>query len=380
MPPAPVPRFTNTSNCNFILPAFNDRTFSDLTVLSGPTKAPFHIHRVIVSATSHFFKAHCTSGNYAGSSSQIIELPNITPAVLQVILLWQYGQQYALPPHSPPSSSAQEAKSVNTIGGNDSTSSIESLIITTYSAATYLQIPLLQSSILAVIADEFRFRPWIRFTRPVDFMDALCNQRCLHINHGQPITTTTTSATCIASRSSSSTSVFPTADYSGNVNFVHTAAADNKVAIIECISVMVASHNFKDLANEIDTLKGEKLKGKKEEEMSGTKVSDDHDDDAFFTVILPIWEDYVRKKEQRRVLDPPNDHRLFKPPKPPRASRTIHRLIDLSVLLGFLWLTYYYREISLPILGWLFMVFGMACFFILTGSLYRFHRHRLPSW
>ncbi|KAK6362834.1 hypothetical protein TWF730_000287 [Orbilia blumenaviensis] len=375
MLPAPAPRSTNVPSCNFILPSFNNPTFSDLTILSGPSKISFHVHKVIVSATSNFFKTCCNAGNYSNNGSQIIELPNIPPTVLQTILLWQYGQPYVLPPNPPPlSSGAQETKAVGKPEGND-----ESFIITTYSAAAYLQIALLQTTILAVIADEFRFRPWIRFTRPVDFIDALCNNNdssCLQIYKIEPITATTASAT---RTTDASTGMFPAACYSGNVNRVRTR--DEHAAIIECVSVMVASHNFKDLANEIETLKNEKLKVKKEEAEGATRGLDDDPNDIFFTVILPVWEDFVRKKEEKRVLDPRNDPRVFRQSKTqPKAPKIVYRLIDLSVLVGFVWLVYHYWEISSFILGWASMIFGICCFLVISISMYRLHRQGVWSW
>ncbi|KAK6357520.1 hypothetical protein TWF718_001829 [Orbilia javanica] len=288
----------------FILPAFNDPTFSDLTILSGPSKTPFRIHKVIVSATSDFFKAICKPGNCSNNGCQTIELPNIPPTVLQTVLLWQYGQQYVLPRHTPPPSSpAPESQSVKTLDQNETRVSDELLVIKTYSAAEQLQIPLLQSAILKAVADEFRFRPWVRFTRPVDFMQNLCNHRqhLLHLNPNQPITKT----------KASEASVSPSMDYSGKINFVshirNDQALNNKVDILECVSAMVASHNLKDLANEIETLKQEKLKAKKEGATNGIEDYLDRDD-AFFAVILPVWEDFVKKREQKRVLDPRNEY------------------------------------------------------------------------
>ncbi|RVD81081.1 uncharacterized protein DFL_008958 [Arthrobotrys flagrans] len=378
MSPAPISMATNLSNSNSILPAFNDPVFSDLIVLSGPSKTPFRIHKVIVSATSNFFKTICKPGNHSNGGSQIIELPKIPPTVLQTILLWQYGQPYVLPPHTPPSSSsAHESKFANTLGRNEDDFSTESLIITTYSTAVYLQIPLLQSAILTAIADEFRFRPWIRFTRPVGFMQNLCNHHryCLHVSQKQPITKTT----------SSDTSVFPSADHSGKINFVpriRSGSGDNKTPVVECVSVMVASHNFKDLANEIETLKGEKVKAKGEGETSRLDDLDFNRDDGLFTVILPVWEDFVRKKEERRVLEPRNDPRIFtiKEPNHPRAPKSVYRLIDLSVLLGFIWLIHHYWEISSLILGWGFMIFGICCFLFWAILSYRLYRQGVWSW
>ncbi|KAF3278835.1 hypothetical protein TWF970_004379 [Orbilia oligospora] len=71
-----------------------DLDFTDVIVYVGRDKEPFHLHRVVISKTSEFFKAACKPGRFKESIEKEIELPSIHPTTFRKVISWQYQQGY----------------------------------------------------------------------------------------------------------------------------------------------------------------------------------------------------------------------------------------------------------------------------------------------
>ncbi|EPS39352.1 hypothetical protein H072_6872 [Dactylellina haptotyla CBS 200.50] len=291
--------------------SFNSSPYSDLTLLVGPSRTPIHVHQIIVCSSSYFFKNACSTFTSSSSSTspRSIPIPDISVSVLQSILSWQYGGKYTLPAHHPPPrSTIKDTNSTPT-----ETSSPEPTILATLVAASYLQIPLIQSEIFHAISEEFRFRPWQRFPKPVEFIDTLCNGLLDPNGTKYPISDVFNDANGHHKEAAAAGS----AARESHMHAVRLANLGNrmnrsgdKAALDKCVSTMVASHNFQDLANEIEQIKRTKLENSEGATRKSPSGGSSDREDPFFTIILPAWEEYVRKRDMRRVLDPVNEYAI----------------------------------------------------------------------
>ncbi|KAK6524105.1 hypothetical protein TWF694_005768 [Orbilia ellipsospora] len=74
-----------------LLQMLENKSFSDITIFVGPTRVPFHLHKVIICASSPFFQAALKPRTFKESIASELRLPEIDPTVFWNVVWWMYG-------------------------------------------------------------------------------------------------------------------------------------------------------------------------------------------------------------------------------------------------------------------------------------------------
>ncbi|KAF3940161.1 hypothetical protein ABW19_dt0202172 [Dactylella cylindrospora] len=269
-----------------LLDSFNDPSLSDITITGGSSKQILHVHRIVISSSSRYFKALC-HGSFRESASKIINLPEIPFSVLEIILRWQYGERYALPSLRPPKHAPSTDDPQN-----------DELILATFKAADYLQIPLLQRDIIFAISDEFRFRPRVRFPDPMEFMSELCNETAIDANAPKYPPAGDHSNT--PSEGFAAAEKRPVAKYTPMTVLSPRRSSDPdlKLHFEDCMYRMFISYSYNSLEPQVEALK---------------KRKDLADHCGFQAVVLPIWENHAYHMRHQQVYLPVEKYENFHP-------------------------------------------------------------------
>ncbi|KAF3941920.1 hypothetical protein ABW19_dt0204684 [Dactylella cylindrospora] len=106
--------------------------FSDVTIIVGPQKKTFKLHRNIICLHSRFFERACLGG-FEESTSREIQLPEIEPVGFEIVVLWLY----------------EDRDSFTSKLDNDAA------FLASYATADFLDIPVLKRDILELVRTIF---------------------------------------------------------------------------------------------------------------------------------------------------------------------------------------------------------------------------------